>query len=781
MFRTFCISLLGLFCFSQLSAQFFVYQPYNLRGDVMQLFEATGTIIGVNKQRNEYELGGFKTSKQVHFREDGQVAQENRLREGQYKWHVLDFVYTDDRLDQITFQDLMVRQEYLIPMVYDNKGRLQQSFELIRGDTGQIATFTYRRGRLATEQLEFRPPYQVVKTIHIQWDDGRRVTSEEWNEEGELAKRGTYYYNEQGDESAIYYYNEAGALIDSVAYEYTYDHKGNWTSCRTFYAAKGSYAWTTRRIIYRDEEQWTGFAGRWVRGDRQVVLKMNSDGKGALIDLEEAVDVQCEWGPGRTEGYELEPGDVHPISFSSKWNNNREFSMEVVDGVLELSRDEDGYMVFFPYRKENTPSTEWKVFDIALWESLSRPTRWERDKGNYGPELNRIAAQFEDFEMLDQQFARGRLGNQYALVHASTGTIITDANYDYIRLLAPGLFKVQLDGQYGVIDNNGREVLPTIYDQVRSTTDGRIGASKDRLGGYFNYEGEVIVPMEYEAFRSEAFNRLIVEKDRQNALLDFDGNVLVPRGTYSTIRALTPNRFVAVSHHGWGLLDSMGAVVLSPQYDRLEEGTFGFLKAWQNNRFLLLDMDGNVLAGPFDDLAFCVQGDSEPFKCYDLGRAEAVAKYRQGSEWGYVNGLGQSVPPRTKPDRLLNYLFEELDKPSFSLRYPKGWGLSAQSIVSENGGRYSVTYVVAEMGSSYSEWIENLGTYGERRTFQVEGESIPGQLSITGSGRDAQRVQRLFYPVANGMTLVLSFHCPNRNLTEAGQYFYDIAASVEIK
>ena len=72
------------------------------------------------------------------------------------------------------------------------------------------------------------------------------------------------------------------------------------------------------------------------------------------------------------------------------------------------------------------------------------------------------------------------------------------SKYDWLGRFSEGLASVQLNGQYGFIDNEGNVVIPLKYDYAWSFDEGLARVQLKRKWGYVDNEGSVVIPLMYD-------------------------------------------------------------------------------------------------------------------------------------------------------------------------------------------------------------------------------------------------------------------------------------------
>lgn len=157
-----------------------------------------------------------------------------------------------------------------------------------------------------------------------------------------------------------------------------------------------------------------------------------------------------------------------------------------------------------------------------------------------------------------------RDGDRYGF-RREDGTVIAPNIYLYVGQFTDGYCKVYLEeDQVGLIDRDGRQVVPCIYHGVDFPSEGRVLVYKDGLFGFTDLDGNVVIPLQY--LQAGAFQ---------------EGCAPVLVALDSGQRACT-------------FIDTMGRQLFTPQYENLQPYSCGYAMIRQNHRWGLMDHAGRV-------------------------------------------------------------------------------------------------------------------------------------------------------------------------------------------
>ncbi len=153
--------------------------------------------------------------------------------------------------------------------------------------------------------------------------------------------------------------------------------------------------------------------------------------------------------------------------------------------------------------------------------------------------------------------------------------VATTRGYDYVQDFDGDYARVKM-GKYGLMDVQGREVLPLEYDQLGNMEDellktGYISAVKDGKFGFLDAQGNVTCEFKYAA------------------------DAVTNRGTFGTIKDLDGTIIVLTA--GAGELKERFQEVTTPDY----QTSRAFIGKTQDGQYTVVDMFGKTLVQPSAD------------------------------------------------------------------------------------------------------------------------------------------------------------------------------------
>ena len=195
------------------------------------------------------------------------------------------------------------------------------------------------------------------------------------------------------------------------------------------------------------------------------------------------------------------------------------------------------------------------------------------------------------------------------------------------------VLKVSKNGKYGLIDFNGKELLPIEYDEI-TTLDGMensVLVKKDGKVGLVNDNGSIIIDANYKEIKplGETYKEgyitidesdkygvvsatkrpilenkydeissvylkdyYLVKENGKKELIDSDGKVILDSG-FDDIKSATTNGVIFIKNNLYGEISTSGEITLEPKYQDLKEVKEGKYIAKQNDKYGIIDNVGN--------------------------------------------------------------------------------------------------------------------------------------------------------------------------------------------
>ena len=201
-----------------------------------------------------------------------------------------------------------------------------------------------------------------------------------------------------------------------------------------------------------------------------------------------------------------------------------------------------------------------------------------------------------------------------ALVVLSSGKLYrmskngVETTFDSYEKSNLGLIKVKLNGNWGCIDNDGKQIIPISYSDVFIQNNGLVKVSSGSSAGYFNKSGNAVTPM-YEDFGNFYNGLAKIRLNGKYGFINDAGKEVIP------LQYISAGDFseglASVSQNGkWGYINTSGQIAIPMQYDRAEAFKNGTSLVAINGNKGCIDQSGNTkLALNYSNLSGCSHND----------------------------------------------------------------------------------------------------------------------------------------------------------------------------
>ena len=215
---------------------------------------------------------------------------------------------------------------------------------------------------------------------------------------------------------------------------------------------------------------------------------------------------------------------------------------------------------------------------------------------------------------------------------------------------------VSLNGKWGCIDRQGREIVPIIYDAVQDYVyedDYQLcWVQKEGRYGALNKKGELIISLDYES-EIRFFNHqpTRVKKDDKWGFINEEGVVVIPI-KYTSTRGFSWDGGLAPvsvgSKHGY--IDTKGNVIIPLKYDFADSFSSKLAGVVLNNKVGYINESGVQVIPCVYDVEFSSDGDGTKLG-FGMSFQGRVAMVKKNGKYGMINRNGENVTS-FKYDRL---------------------------------------------------------------------------------------------------------------------------------
>jgi hypothetical protein len=225
--------------------------------------------------------------------------------------------------------------------------------------------------------------------------------------------------------------------------------------------------------------------------------------------------------------------------------------------------------------------------------------------------------------------------------------------------------------KYGVIDRNGKSVIPTQYNGIELLDSISI-VEKNKKVGILSNNGQLITPLVYDAIYQERgmTNRFYAKKDPLYGIIDKDNNEIIP-AEYAFVKLFLKDYFVVKkSDTVFGIKNANGAIVIPEDYNFITESDDKVF-CTKNNQCLILnvlDTNNNILLPK--EIQF-KKNKPGYFAIYQ----SKFQIFIQNNQYGLMDDSGQTVIPA---------IYEDISAVSFNGLYKVKQG-GKLGIMNHNG------------------------------------------------------------------------------------------------
>ncbi|MFM8233627.1 MAG: WG repeat-containing protein [Holophagaceae bacterium] len=191
------------------------------------------------------------------------------------------------------------------------------------------------------------------------------------------------------------------------------------------------------------------------------------------------------------------------------------------------------------------------------------------------------------------------------------------SKYDYVGPFEEGLARVNVGGKYredddrgwnvhapvggqwGFVDETGKEVIPPKYDEADEFYEGLAKVKLNGKWGLINQSDRYILDPLYDAIvRSSSAQRFQVEMNGKWGIFDSLGNPIT-KINFESIWIFCHGLAEFQLGGKWGYLNTLGEVVIAAKYDMVWGFDRGYSSVSLGSKHGLIDLQGNELW--FDD------------------------------------------------------------------------------------------------------------------------------------------------------------------------------------
>lgn len=295
-----------------------------------------------------------------------------------------------------------------------------------------------------------------------------------------------------------------------------------------------------------------------------------------------------------------EQGNITSIDYFAAYKDNK---WGVIDSngniIIEPSF---GEMVIVPNSKEDVFLYTYDVnYDDGTYKTKAINSKSEGIFTNY-EQVEAISSVDENQNLIyDGKALKVQNGGKYGLINME-GKEILPCEYDGINLLqgVENTLVISKDGNYGIADNDGKVIIPPSYSEIQNlgneASQGFIVKNSEGKYGIVDIGNSQVLELKYDAISKihEGEYYVVTEGNNQKIVKRNGQEVLNTNGKEITAILKNPeNGAIYKIDNKYGVMNLSGEDVVEASYDELKEGKTGILIAKKGDKYGIIDMQGN--------------------------------------------------------------------------------------------------------------------------------------------------------------------------------------------
>ncbi|WP_418926159.1 WG repeat-containing protein [Dialister hominis] len=314
------------------------------------------------------------------------------------------------------------------------------------------------------------------------------------------------------------------------------------------------------------------------------------------------------------------------------------------------------------YDKEAVSLSDSEDQEADLASQAGRDNLIEVSKGKLRGFYNRegkviVPVSYESRSVWKDNALAVKLPDSKIRFYREDGTVISDHMYDQVSDFQGGSAIVKLDGKYGYLFYDGKEIAP-LYQEARWFAEGLAPVKMDGKWGVINQTGAVVIEPSYKDSGPSFSSGLLAVKNKENlwGFINKENTPVVPFSYEEAVPVFSEHLTAVKNKEGlWGFINDEGTVAVKPQFKRV-------MTEFSEDLAGVKTIDGGAYIKPDGTIAFMADYDMLfPFE-------DGLAEVRKGEvrEEGVVRRYPVSIG--------IGWGWGHWLRPHHHHRYHSGWG-----------------------------------------------------------------------------------------------------------
>lgn len=242
---------------------------------------------------------------------------------------------------------------------------------------------------------------------------------------------------------------------------------------------------------------------------------------------------------------------------------------------------------------------------------------------------------------------------------------IYKGDFSDIRPKDRGFIVVSMEGLFGIVGNDLKELIPCKLENIYEYNDGMICSiifqDEERLRGYYNEKSKEVIPHKYilaTSFDNSMAGVMSANKEivpvrpdepcchvanhcfhvhyhnEYWEIIDKNGNRLIEL-TFDTVYAPTDGMMAVRKDGKWGFVNNKGNLVVKFEYDRVNQFKDGFAAVEKNGKTKFINKKGKSITEPIYEQI------ENSYETYTFINEFAIVK--KGFKYGVIDKKGKEV------------------------------------------------------------------------------------------------------------------------------------------
>ncbi len=283
--------------------------------------------------------------------------------------------------------------------------------------------------------------------------------------------------------------------------------------------------------------------------------------------------------------------------------------------------------------------------------------------GLLGPDgKESLQAKYDDIKVLDERLVAVMENNAWRVIN-HLGVTVLNEGYQRVQILRPGFLTYKLKGKWGLIKDNGAQLIAPRFDKIAlqdesyflTQNDDRLGLvdstglvlvsnhaaeikvitpelicyREGRFWGAVDGYGTTVIPAEYDSFQDLGNGYLKLFAGSRKHFYALRCGSLIKQEQYSDFYAFSEEYLVVKKEQRLGLIDACGLQILSPLYREIQAYGPGLFRVNFDGSWGVVSKDNRVILPLAFQFISPMQG--------------AVCVVKQNHQFGVINSRGDTL------------------------------------------------------------------------------------------------------------------------------------------